>query len=61
MADKGKGIADENYSSGKRESKSDNRKHKNPNVIIIDVEDSSDDEDYIDDDISSNYSFTFSF
>lgn len=61
MTDKVKGIADDDYSSGKRESndenKSGNRKHKNPNVIIIDVEDSSDDEDYIDDEISSNYSF----
>lgn len=73
MADKGKGIADDDYSSGKRkhkgEYKSGNQKCKNSNVDkifkdsesqeIIDVEDSSDDEDFIDDHISGNYSFSF--
>ncbi|PWA82139.1 hypothetical protein CTI12_AA182750 [Artemisia annua] len=56
MADKSKGIIDDEYSSGKRKS---NRKRKNPNVDqifedsdsqeIIDAEDSSDNEDFVED------------
>ena len=70
MADKGKGIAnDDDYSSGKRkrngDDKSGTRKRKNPNVLqffedsAFEVEDSSDDEDFVDDDISSNFSISF--
>lgn len=65
MADKGKGKIDDEHSSGKRKY---NRKCKNPKVDeifedsdsqeITDAEDSSDNEDFVED-ISSNYSISF--
>ena len=63
--DKGKGKIDDEHSSGKRKY---NRKRKNPKVDeifedsdsqeITDAEDSSDNEDFVED-ISSNYSISF--